>query len=467
MKHVPNGRGMPAARFLVTTGERRRSSKAKIVRLSQEIKVQPDALAEYCFSGPDAMAHDLMTVIGAVTYADLSLVRRHSQGWSRRLELEVPVFDLSRWSLSVNDALVHCLNYLTGDIWSFHFVKRQGEVPVHSQNPLGSGIGENRSRVFVPFSHGLDSFAQVRLLQRNEPATEIVCIRASDRPWKSIKSALRHNDAHSIQYIPVPVSVSVESRRHAERSYRTRPFIYYLLAAYGAVISGNARVMIPENGQGSIGGTLVTTGHEARHRSCYPGFTLKLSQFVRDLTGRDVQFYHPALFETKGQVLKALSETGEPMAAALGEHLSCSCSARFAHRAKRQIHCGICGNCLLRRTAEYFAGVVGVTEYLFADLRAQTLEGALMGGDHGRYMKFFTDLARNGARDMQRLADLRGYASSPAIRTTAVDLARSDPERRSEMEAVLVALLDQHASEWSAFLIDCGERSWISQTARG
>ncbi|MFM0758090.1 hypothetical protein [Paraburkholderia strydomiana] len=465
MKIALNRSDMPAARFLVTAGSRRRSSKAQIVHLSQEIRVRPEALAEYCFSKPDALAYDLMTVIGAVTYADLTLVRRHSQGWSRRLELEIPVYDISRWSSSAESSLTHCLNYLTGDIWSFRFVKRQGEVEAPPQDPLGRGLSENRSRVFVPFSHGLDSFAQVRLLQQAEPFTEIVCIRASDRPWKSIRSALRHNSAHSIQYIPVPVSV--KRRHHSERSFRTRPFIYYLLAAYGAVLSGNARVMIPENGQGSIGGTLVTTGHEARHRSCYPVFTFKLSQFVRDLTGRDVQFYHPALFETKGRVLKALSEAGEPMIAALHEHFSCSCSARFAYRESRRIHCGICGNCLLRRTAEHFAGISGATEYLFSDLSAETLEGALQDGDHGKYLKFFTDLARNGARDMQRLADLQGRSDRPLIQTTAVDLARNSPESRPQMEARLVALLDQHASEWNAFLAECGERSWISNTARG
>lgn len=465
MKNAPDRSGTPVARFVVTAGERRRSSKAQVVHLSKEIRVRPDALAEYCFSQPDAMAFDLMTVIGAVSFADLSLIRRHSQGWSRRLELEIPVYDVSRWSSPVDDSLAHCLNYLTGDAWSFRFVKRTDHLPEIVQSTLSGGLGGNRPRVFVPFSHGLDSYAQVRLLQRDEPLTEIVCIRASDRPWKSIKAALRHDSARSIQYIPVPVSV--RRQHHSERSFRTRPFIYYLLAAYGAVISGNARVMIPENGQGSLGGTLVTTGHEARHRSCYPVFTRKLSQFVQNLTGSSIEFYHPALFKTKGRVLKALSDTGEPMAAALSEHESCSCSARFAHRSHRRIHCGVCGNCLLRRTAEEYVGVSGTTEYLFANLQAETLEGALLDGDHGRYMKFFTDLARNGARDMQRLADIPGNMGRSAVLTTAVDLARGLSESRVDIEESLLALLNQHTSEWSAFLTACGDRSWVSKTARG
>src|SRR3989442_8725186 len=54
---------------------------------------------------------------------------------------------------------------------------------------------------------------------------------------------------------------------HAESSFRSRPFIFYSLAAYGASLAGSKRVLIPENGQGSIGGSLVLLGNASDRKS--------------------------------------------------------------------------------------------------------------------------------------------------------------------------------------------------------
>ncbi|HIE5948397.1 adenine nucleotide alpha hydrolase family protein [Burkholderia cepacia] len=243
--------------------------------------------------------------------------------------------------------------------------------------------------------------------------------------------------------------------------------MFYLLAGFGAIESGANKVMIPENGQGSIGGSLIVTGHEAKHRSCYPGFTAKLSRFVEALTGKRVKFYHPALFETKGAVLRALSDAGEDVRAVLGRHRSCSCDARLTSRDKQMFHCGVCGNCLLRRAAEHSANLDGATEYLFEDLSADTLESALRSGDGEVKMRFFYDLARNGARDMQRLADLVSASNGGAAQVAAVDLGRFVDGGIENATSSLTRLLNCHAAEWGDFLATCGENSWISRTARG
>lgn len=242
--------------------------------------------------------------------------------------------------------------------------------------------------------------------------------------------------------------------------------MFYLLASLGAIESGGNKVMIPENGQGSIGGSLVTTGHEPKHRSCYPGFTIRLSKFLEALTGKRVTFDHPALFDTKGALLRALSERGEDVSAILQRHPSCSCDARTASHEGKMFHCGVCGNCLLRRAAERSAHVEGATEYLFSDLTAYSLEEALRPGDGKVKLKFFADLARNSARDMQRLADVVATRHR-AAQTTAVDLARFTGGDISAITVKLEGLLEQHASEWSEFLAACGEDSWISKIARG
>ncbi|MBU9185204.1 adenine nucleotide alpha hydrolase family protein [Burkholderia multivorans] len=457
----------PSAFFRVADRRVRKSAKVHVVRLGDDIKVRPDRLSAYCFRQSDGLAHDLMTLIGAVKYADRKLMRHHSKGWERYLHIELPVFRLNIWlQQSVQDSLVHCLNYLTGDIWSFSFTERTGRPPTLGQSPL-SGISlSNRDLLFVPFSHGLDSYGQVRLWQCEHPDTEVVCVFADARiSGVDHGDGLNRRTSEHIQYVRVPVSV--KPMRRAEPSFRSRPFMFYLLAGLGAIESGANKVMIPENGQGSIGGSLIVTGHEAKHRSCYPGFTAKLSRFVEALTGKRVKFYHPALFKTKGAVLRALADVGEDVRAVLARHSSCSCDARLTSRDGRMFHCGLCGNCLLRRAAEHSVDLDGTTEYLFEDLSAGTLESALRSGNGEVKMRFFHDLARNGARDMQRLADLVSASSGSAAQVAAIDLARFVDGGIEYATSSLSRLLNCHAAEWGEFLSACGENSWISRTARG
>ncbi|WP_229514191.1 hypothetical protein [Paraburkholderia terrae] len=457
---------IPAASFRVTTKRARKSSKVQIVRLGEDIRVDATTLSEYSFRESDGISHDLMTLIGAVKFADRSLRRHHAKCWARRIHIEIPVFRLSTWLMpDVRETLVQCLNYLTGDSWSFEFVERDGSAPALQQSPLSDISLGNRDIVFVPFSHGLDSYGQVRLLQLSEPKTEVVCVYADARSAGGHRGALKRKNMAGVQYVGVPVKV--RRLHHPEGSFRSRPFMFYLLASLGAIASGGNRVMIPENGQGSIGGSLVTTGHEPKHRSCYPGFTAKLSNFLKALTGNHVTFYHPALFETKGSLLRALAERREGVRAILNRHPSCSCDARLASHDQKKYHCGVCGNCLLRRAAEYSARLEDGTEYLFTDLKAGSLADALRPGGHNVKLKFFADLARNGVRDMQRLADTGTASQRRAVQIAAVDLSRFIADDIAVTTTKLAGLLEQHALEWSAFLATCGQDSWISKIARG
>lgn len=70
----------PSAFFRVTDRRARKSSKVQTVRLGDDIQVRPDRLSAYCFRQSDGLAHDLMTLIGAVKFADRKLMRHHSKG---------------------------------------------------------------------------------------------------------------------------------------------------------------------------------------------------------------------------------------------------------------------------------------------------------------------------------------------------------------------------------------------------
>lgn len=418
-------------------------------------------LHQYCYREATGLSHDIAALLGAVRLADRAFIRRHSRGWSRSLEIELPVFELSRWrSTEVNESLQDCLRYLTGDSWSFRFVKRKRKPAAVRQVHLVSS--PNAPRVFVPFSHGLDSFAQIELLKAREPL-EIVPVNINSNRGSGEWRDLGRRGKRRV----VPVSSQVDEPHHTEPSFRTRSFIYDTMAGYGAAMTGTSRVLVPENGQGSLGGSLVLLGNEAPHRSCHPGFTSRLARLLRALIGHEVKFEHPGLFLTKGSVLRRLIELQPASQRWLAEHPSCSYDARHAHIDGRQVHCGVCGNCMLRRMSLHAAQIVDSTTYLAKCLSASSLEESFGGSPLPREIAAYRDVAMNSARSMQRLADLAGTPDAPRVWAEIVGLADYSARAIQEVKIDMLSLLSNHRDEWISFLDRCGDSSWLARLARG
>lgn len=433
------------------------------VTISDGLAILTGLLHEVCFTEVSPLSHDLSVLLGAVKYADRFVRRKHGAGWARQLRLTVPVYELATWRRDdVASALTDALQYLTGDVWQVYFLKRRRKAAQSGQVPLLDS--PDRRRVFIPFSHGLDSFAQSQLLKAGDVGMDVIPVhlRSSrvDGTMKSLGRLAKH------ELVPIPVSARVNEPRHSEQSFRTRPFLYDGLAAYAAVLSGGGEVVIPENGQGSLGGSLVRLGAEAPHRSCHPGFTTRLGRFFKYLTGCEVTFVHPALFQTKGQVLRNLSQVQPDSEAWLAEHPSCSYDARHANRNRKQVHCGVCGNCLLRRMSLFAAGITDTTDYKVNDLHAESLEEALVDGDKLLTRASYNDIARNAARSMQRLADLVGGTTQYRVASEAVGLAEYLGRSGSEVRGALDEMLEQHSHEWAGFLEYSGKSSWVAQLAR-
>jgi hypothetical protein len=437
-----------------------------IAQLGRDIRISTTLLDEYCFSSPTDLTHDLMSLLGAVRFADRSVKRHHCDGWGRRLDIELPVLDKSLWrSEAVTSALKECLGYLTGDAWHFKFVQRKSRPRDDRQGHTVSS--SDVARVFIPYSHGLDSYAQMRLLQQREPGCEVVCVftdnKSNSKTWKQF---CKDKPQGGVRAVKVPVEVS--EPHHAEPTFRSRPFMYYILSAYGALRTGSSRVLIPENGQGSLGGSFVPLGNESKHRSCHPGFTTRVRDLLKALTRQTVTFEHPALFQTKGQVMGALAAIEPDVDNWLHNHRSCSHDQRHANHDGVRVHCGACGNCILRRASAIVAGVADSTTYKFSSLTAEALEQAVLGaGEAPREIKSFNDLAANSIRSMQRMADLSKAPASPIVWAEAVGLAEYLALDVQKVRADLTELIQQHEREWNRFLAECGASSWIAQMARG
>lgn len=435
----------------------RRGQTAAVAASAPSTRIDAGHLERYCFMADDEMLADLTAVLNSVRAADRSHVRRHSLGWSHDLVIDVSVARLDLWrSQEVHQALIGALGYLTADKWTARFTKCRHKRPTASQQHLISSPAQ--ARAFLPFSNGLDSFAIAKELLDglNPPELVLVNVRPSDKPtaWKNL--AVRKGQA-----LPsVQVSCYADDPHRAELTFRSRPFLFDLLAGYGAAMAQPAYVVIPENGQGSLGGSLVPLGAEAPHRSCHPGFTSRLTHLLHALTGTEVRFQHPALFRTKGEVLASLAAREVDVATWLVEHRSCSYDARHSSQDGRVMHCGVCGNCLLRRASLLSAEIEDATPYRARSLTAKTFEGAFEGRIP-RNIEANRDVAMNSVRSMQRLADLAAQPNQIRIEAQIAAVARGVGQPIQEVRDKMAKFLIQHQREWTQFLKSCRSDSWV------
>jgi hypothetical protein len=110
------------------------------------------------------------------------------------------------------------------------------------------------------------------------------------------------------------------------------------------------------------------------------------------------------------------------------------------------------------------AAVIDKTPYLFRDLRAKTLKEALAEGQKSKAMRAMTDLAGNGVRDMQRLANLADGQLWP-VQQVALDVAESLDVSPAVALNGVTDLLKNHKAEWDKFLVNAGADSWIRDLA--
>jgi hypothetical protein len=430
-----------------------------------DVEIVTDHLEAYCFHEVEPIDVDLLTVTGAVAYADRRVRRHPSVAWARRLRLSVPVYEMGKWSArGVVDALEDFLNYTTGDFWTIEFRRRRNPDKDEAlQLHLLRGVAAPPESVLA-YSAGLDSFAQLQLM--SEAGTGTFLITAEHDPSSRERVARTTQGARSSvhsSYIPIRFH---GLGHHAEVTYRTRTLLFLAAASVAARLARAHEVVIAENGQGSIGPMLVTFGREHPYRATYPGLTLRYRAFLERLWETSPPpIRHPRLWQTKGEVLGLLKSKG--LAEGWRETRSCSRGMKRIKRKDAPDDCGLCGNCLLRRFSVAIAGLEPEDDrYYFRDLGAPSFETGVCGKGE-RPTPNDEDIGRMAVLDLEYLARQSVNDPTGACIDVCYDCSVATYITAEVAEAHLARLLEQHQHEWNSFLGTLPAQSWIRRTARG
>jgi hypothetical protein len=226
----------------------------------------------------------------AVEFSDRA-IKRPSRGWTRQIELRIPVHDPARWNKpDVFNSLHEALEFLTGDLWKVEFIKRmKTELP-----PAQESLQLRRStKAVIAYSDGMDSRAVAGLLGK---ALGDVLIRVRVGAKAASKPIV---DGRLQPFTKVPYKFK-SVLTNGETTARSRGFRFALISGLAAYLANAGEILIPESGQGVFGPALVTVSHAYPDYRNHPRFTRLMSRFLKALLGHAAEFRFPRLWHTKG-----------------------------------------------------------------------------------------------------------------------------------------------------------------------
>lgn len=430
---------------------------------SGQVTIDDSEFARGCRASLETIEFDLLQLAGVVWYADRIHPRTPTRdGWARPLHVKMSVAEPARWNRpEVLEALAACLGYLSGDSWSFEFTGGGRAVQLVLAKERGRGAFD----CVLPFSGGLDSYMLLHRLRQTGQSPLLMTARTTSairRTAHGVVSA--SSDEHAgVGSVEVGLPIRLNVGPHAEPSFRTRTFGFATGAAVAARISGAPRVLIAENGQGSLGASLVPFGAEYPYRTTHPVFTALYMRFFRALLGDCPSFEHPFLWQTKGSTLAAMVADG---AGGTWERtVSCSRHINRHKKTSDNRSCGICGNCLLRRMSVHAAGLKDSTRYHWGFEGASLDEAVLAGGSKPTTR---TDRAYAAANVVALDSFARLPDHAPTVKRAALSISRRTGHGDyREVLSKLARLRAQHALEWNSFLSDLPAGSWCFSFLEG
>jgi hypothetical protein len=355
---------------------------------------------------PSIRAWDFLSIATAVYGVDRFILRRNSpDGWTRIISLDIEVVEPDPWS-ALATQVAEMLRFISGDIWYVSF--RGG-----GQNPPNFSPRLTDRDCTCLFSGGLDSligaidllsagrqpFLVSQAFPKEGPVQEYLAGQIGMREYRF--------DGHARERATEPY----------ELSSRTRSLLFF---AYGALAAEKlgGELFVPENGLISINPPLTRRRiGSLSTRTTHPHLVRSVQEIL-DRVGLMVTIINPYTYKTKGEMLRQCTDPVKIARIA-------SCSYSCGRGKRKNMHCGRCIPCLIRRAAFLKAGIADSTHY-FAENLAQYAKNDDVFAARLAVAKF-------AHRDMTRWATEAGpLPSDPTLRAAHVDVVKRGLEELRE-----------------------------------
>lgn len=302
---------------------------------------------------------DFLSIAVSVTAAETFARREDSfDSWSRILDLDIQLFRPSDWE-PVKKEICQTLNYLTGDTWSLNFTSGGLGPPSPKKSPnaqITKRKLEGLNSVCL-FSGGLDSaVGAIDLINGKSIYKPLLVSHAykGDKSKQDSVESLLDGDFSRLALSVEPKQIK-ELEGQTDISMRGRSFNFIAMAVVGLSAIRRANdyactdIIIPENGYISINPPLTRrrTGSLST-RTTHP-YYLNMLEKILNKVGFDLKLSNPYQSKTKGEMLQECKDK-IALAKALPNTVSCS----KWHR--KNIQCGVCLPCIIRRASVKKAG---------------------------------------------------------------------------------------------------------------
>lgn len=317
-------------------------------------------------------------LVSAIIYGVDNLLSRaiySNDGWTRDIEVEFPVNNLSIWS-GKEERLKQILDFLTGDNWQVTFREIE-DVNLYQARINRRKIARYEKDTIKSvslFSGGLDSLIGVidklETLNDNERILLVSHFDSkSPGPNGDQTKLLRHLTAkypNMIYWVQSKLALSrkdTEGNKVAiENNYRSRSLFFIGLGCYLSPIDD---LIIPENGTISINYPLTPSRVSSLSTRTTHPYVLKNTQELLAELGLSTTIQNPYTFKTKGEMFVECANQIF-LQNIYQESVSCG------KRGRRQFHfdnpnekhnCGRCMPCIYRRAALNKAGLDNENQY--------------------------------------------------------------------------------------------------------
>lgn len=304
------------------------------------------------FSIPPVV-RDLFRIALSVVAADHGVCRERAQdGWTRQIELSVPVEDLDLWRKQ-RSAVERMLRFLTGDIWNLEFTSSKGHPFYADESPRFL-----KGATVALLSGGADSLVGA------------IDLSSSKTPWTAVSQTSSETQVQSAfaeaakatRHLPWTHGVHIPFESEGSQRARSMGFFAFGIiagVATEAYHSGEPITLCAsENGLISLNPALTPARiGSASTRTTHPCFIGQLQLLLNNL-GINVQLENPYQLKTKGEMYSECTQR-ELFETLASKSMSCGKSGRI------NMHCGRCVPCIIRRAAFRQSGIPDATRYQY------------------------------------------------------------------------------------------------------